>query len=106
MKYRFTFLALASALASVASAQPIKSLFTVNLLTRVTDMSISTPNSQIPIHYNNATIKHVYEQEFEYSVVGSLTFEDLGSVQVYHIDTEQWSSDVSPSPDEGKRLMI
>lgn len=96
MKYRFTFLALASALASMASSQPIRSLFTINLLTRVTDMSITSPNSPIPVHYNNATIKHVYEQEFEYSVVGSLTFEDLGFVQVYHIDTEQWSSDVCP----------
>jgi hypothetical protein len=95
MKYLFTLLTLA--LASIVMAQPIKSLFTVNLLTRVTDMSTTSPGTQIPIHWANATIKHVYDNE-PYSVIGSATFEDLGFVQVYHINTEQWSSDVSSPP--------
>jgi hypothetical protein len=93
MKYTSALLALASAM--VVSAESLGREFTVNLLTQVQDLSISFPQypEQVPIHWNNASIKHVYGH-VTYSVVGSLTFNETYAKQSYHIDNDQWSSDV------------
>jgi hypothetical protein len=53
---------------------------------------------QPPIHFKDAAIKQVYKDdkgEAIYSVIGSLTFNETGVPQVYHIDTSQWAVDVS-----------
>jgi hypothetical protein len=86
---------LALALASLVSAgMP----FTVNLLTQVEDFSVSFLQlpEQVPISYSNATIKHVYHDGGLYSVIGSLTFNETYQVQPYHLESDQWSVDVSP----------
>jgi hypothetical protein len=107
----YFLLILATALLSgVASAGPIpteEKQFTVNLLTQVGDMAITSPKPResdaypIPIHYNNATIKHAYDN-VTYAVIGSLTFNATKTFQSYHIDTDFWHCDVSHCPlDQG-----
>jgi hypothetical protein len=93
MKYTSSLLALASAM--VVSAESLGREFTVNLLTQVQDLSISFPQfpDQVPIHWNNASISHVYG-DVTYSVVGSLTFNETYAKQSYHIENDQWSTDV------------
>jgi hypothetical protein len=98
MQYLSLLLVLASS--SLVSAEPLGRDFTINLLTQVDDMSISIPQlpDQAPIHFKDAAIKHVYKDdkgEAIYSVIGSLTFNETGVPQVYHIDTSQWAVDVS-----------
>lgn len=90
MRHSVSLLALASV--GVVSAELLNRNFTINLLTQVPDMSVSLPDSpeQIPMHYNNASIKHVYDNVL-YSVVGSLTFTETGKSQAYHMDNDQWS---------------
>lgn len=96
MRYTSSLLALALASAKVVSAESLGRDFTVNLLTQVQDLSINFPQfpDQVPIHWNNASIKHVYG-DVTYSVVGSLTFNETYVKQTYHIENDQWSSDVS-----------
>ena len=98
MKYSASLLPIL--FASTASAADLGRNFTINLLTRAQDFSISFPQVlpyQVPIHYNNATIKHVYgDDNALYSVIGSLTFNETERVQTYHIDSDRWAADVSP----------
>ena len=96
MKYSASLLALI--FATAVSAEDLGRDFTVNLLTQVPDFSVSFPElpDQVPVHYNNATIKHVYgDDNVLYSVVGSLTFTETDKVQTYHLDSDQWTVDVS-----------
>jgi hypothetical protein len=69
--------------------------FTVNLLTR--DPSVSITNiaipDQAPISFNDAPIKHVYDNNV-YSVVGSMIFTEKNTGQKCHMDNDQWSVDV------------
>jgi hypothetical protein len=96
MKYSASLLAI---FASAVSAADLGRNFTVNLLTKVEDYSISFPDVlpyQVPIHFNNATIKHVYgNNNSTYSVIGSLTFTETDKVQTYHLDSDQWATVVS-----------
>jgi hypothetical protein len=98
MKYSASLLAAVSA--TTATAADLGRDFTINLLTRYQDFSASFPQVspyQVPIHYNNATIKHVYgDDNVLYSVIGSLTFNETDKVQTYHLDADQWAADVSP----------
>jgi len=93
---------LAVLFAPAASAAELGRNFTVNLLTKVEDYSISFPEVlpyQVPIHYNNATIKRVYGDDNSlYSVIGSLTFTETDKNQTYHLDSDLWASEVSSAP--------
>jgi hypothetical protein len=87
-------------LLSVALAIPTQEVetnehFTVNLLTRVGDMSIISPDAQIAVSFENATTQRVYEGNVTYSVIGSTTFNQLRSPKTYHIDDNQWTAEVS-----------
>ena len=108
MKYSASLLPIL--FASTASAADLGRNFTINLLTRAQDFSISFPQVlpyQVPIHYNNATIKHVYgDDNALYSVIGSLTFNETEKIQTYHLDSDRWAADVSPvSASEADMLM-
>ena len=97
MQY-LSLLALSLSSISLVSAEMLDRNFTINLLTQVQDMTISLPQypDQAPIAWYNASIKHIYgEENFIYSTIGSLTFNETGKAQTYHIDTSQWSVDVS-----------
>ena len=95
-----TALSVTLALTSQPQEQQSPEDFSVNLLTRVKDMTITSPGSQTPIHWANATTHQVYndarEGDVNYSVIGHLTFSDERSFQVYHIETSQWDADVGP----------
>jgi hypothetical protein len=97
MKYSASLLAVI--FATGATAADLGRNFTVNLLTKVEDYSISFPDVlpyQVPIHFNNATIKHIYgDDNSTYSVIGSLTFTETDKVQTYHLDSDRWATVVS-----------
>jgi hypothetical protein len=94
MKY-LSLLALLSA-SSVFADNLLNKNFTVNLLTR--DPSVSITNiaipDQAPISFNDAPIKHVYDNNV-YSVVGSMVFTEKNLGQKCHLDNDKWSVDVS-----------
>lgn len=96
MKY-LSILAISLSSLSLVSADMLDRNFTINLLTRVEDMTISIPDlpDQVPIAWYNASIKHVYGDENSiYNTIGGLVFNETGRAQRYHIDTNQWSVNV------------
>jgi len=94
MKY-LSLLALLSA-SLVLADNLLNKNFTINLLTR--DPSVSMTNidipDQAPISFVDAPIKHVYDNTV-YSVIGSMVFTEKSMAQRCHLDTDQWSVDVS-----------
>ena len=72
--------------------------FTVNLLTKVEDMSMISPGGTIPISCTNATEHQIYETNVTWSVIGSATFQEERVPQWYLIDNNQWSANVSCPP--------
>jgi hypothetical protein len=96
MKYFASILTLLSVTLAMSPQDSYSSApFTVNLLTKVGDMSIISPGAQIPISYSNATEHHIYETNVTWSVTGSATFQEERLPQWYLIDTNQWSANVS-----------
>jgi hypothetical protein len=96
MKYIFSILTVFSAtLAMSPQASEPAPPFTVNLLTKVQDMSIISPGGTIPISYTNATKHEIYETNVTWSVIGSATFQEERVPQWYLIDNNQWSANVS-----------
>jgi hypothetical protein len=96
MRLITTVLAVASSIA--VRAAPIEShSFTVNLLTDVADLSITSPGALVSVTYDNATAKHVYNDHL-YSIVGSLVFTDTDTIQTYEVHTVEWNKTVSTSP--------
>ena len=96
MQYLASMLTLLSAtLATAPQEYQIDSPFTVNLLTKVGDMSIISPGGQIPISCTNATKHQIYETNVAWSVIGSATFQEEQVPQWYLIDTNLWSANVS-----------
>lgn len=93
MKY-LSLLALFSA--SFVSAQSLNKNFTINLVTQDPSMSVVKRDipDQAPISFNDAAIKHVYENTI-HSVIGSFVYTDLNVNQSFHIDNDKWSVDVS-----------
>jgi hypothetical protein len=95
MKYFATLFAIASMAATGIRADPIEGhQFTVNLVTDVWDLSVTSPGSQVAIHFNNATIKHSFWNK-TYSIVGGLVFNDTKAMQTYAVHTDQWQKTVS-----------
>jgi hypothetical protein len=96
MKYIFSILTLFSVtLAMSPQASEPAPPFTVNLLTKVQDMSIISPGGTIPISYTNATKHEIYETNVTWNVIGSATFQEERVPQWYLIDNNQWSANVS-----------
>ena len=96
MRYFASMLTLLSAtLATAPQESQSSSPFTVNLLTKVGDMSIISPGGEIPISCTNATEHQIYETNVTWSVIGSATFQEEQVPQWYLLDTNQWSANVS-----------
>jgi hypothetical protein len=96
MKYIFSTLTLFSVTLAMSpqNSEPAPP-FTVNLLTKVRDMSIISPGGTIPISYANATEHKIYETNVIWNVIGSVIFEEEQVPQWYLIENEQWSANVS-----------
>lgn len=92
MKFYATLLALAS-IASVRAEPIVGYEFTVNLVTDVWDMSVTSPGAQVAIGWNNATIKHTFWNH-TYSVVGSMIFNETDGKKTYEVHTGQWNKTV------------
>jgi hypothetical protein len=77
-------------------AEPIVGYeFTVNLVTDVWDMSVTSPGAPVAIGWNNATIKHTFWNH-TYSVVGSMIFNETDVKKAYEVHIGQWNKTVSP----------
>jgi hypothetical protein len=70
--------------------------FTVNLLTQDPSVSMTRLDipDQVPVSFKDAPIKHVYNNTI-YSVIGGMVFTEKNVGQWCHLDTDQWSLDVS-----------
>lgn len=95
MKYPLTVSAFLSAALASSPLQPNPGPpFTVNLLSKLGDMSITFPETGTTISTDNATIHHTYE-DVTYSVIGNAVFTEERVPQYYLIETSQWNANVS-----------
>ena len=91
-----SLLALLSASIVLADDNLLNKNFTVNLLTKDPSVSMTRLDipDQVPVSFNDAPIKHVHNNTI-YSVIGGMVFTEKNVGQWCHLDTDQWSLDVS-----------
>jgi len=98
MKYfAATLILFSGALAMSPQASESPPPFTINLLTKVRDMSIISPGGTIPISCTNATEHQIYETNVTWSVIGSATFQEERVPQWYLNGTSSITTNGAPT---------